>query len=930
MSFKYNEDSFEIRNSHYFSVDLDGVNDLVDLTSDTGLWSTSLTKFSIAFWIVPDTLADTVNDRVVVSHGGTSNQAFRVFLDLTDATKIRWVIKNSVGTTLTASSQDITGTSNLHHIVCTYDNSLGSANMKIYVNGVLGNVTANLTETLNLVATLTLGDSSNDYDGKIWDFRFWKTKALSQTEVTELYNEIGQEHIQKTTEGKLPSYWLPMHEGTGNPTDILSAGSGSPKVGTLTNGATWHERSGVGGPPDLSSAGLIDMNAPNNLWPAGTAGEQIGGNTRYRIFYVRNVGPQDFTNSGVFLRNVSLVLHQATKKTGYTSFQWAFDPLAYKSYAYRPYKYFNGTSDFIKVDEKQPGALQEDAYDLEAGFVLACWFRTYLGKDFSNDGNLIAKGSRFVETAGSNLNYGLWMNGSEQIAGGYEEGAGTDHIVTSVKTYNDGFWHHAIIAWDAGAGVRLYIDGFKVGSVASANAPELNDQPICIGKDFPSNSRFFEGWIDETRLWSDSGSFTDAQARDIYWNNQTVLAFENSYIFERKFGTDNGCIDYFAQMLPRVTGSGSNGAPRGNVQWIDESQIIPDPPNVGLSNNAHFFPVIGKWVINPNSGDIQNDLVIFNYYWTAPPGVTTDGGSGDPGNPPSGGSGEPSTPPSNNPTTICACADWGLENTTDDIVAMIKAEDPDCVLDCGDKGYNSVPKWHDGPVKDIQSLILDSVGNHDDAGDCMNMTNMMGQRHFYQNKKATYYYRVVENIAIIAMDTEASFSSSSTQGKAILSFFDEIKQNKSVLWKIVFFHKPMFGTPNDSHGYNEGNFVQTWQPVFDANDVDIVCCGHVHNYERTYPVKYNSNDPTNPRATDTSDGPYDQADGAIVVRNGTGGHDSGNSLYKFTASQKAFTKYMNDDENGITIMKWTNNNRTVTGTFKTLDKKVRDTWVMTK
>lgn len=908
-----NDSSWQIVRSKYIYIDFDGSNDYISCGNDSSLWSTSLTKFSFSFWVLFDNAWDT-NFRTLLDHAIGSAQGFGCFLMDTTAggNVVQFGIRNSVGTFFAAEKSGLS-LGRWHHIVCTYDNSLISENIKIYVDGVLGTagngLSDDLTEAINLSADLRLSNSSTDLDGRMRDFKFWKTKALSQAEVTEEFT------LKQMTEARVPSYWLKMDENTGNPADTIS---GFTKVGTLTNGPIWANAKNVGGPPSLDPADVIDMAKENNLFPALTGLQQINGATQYRMFYIRCVT----SDPAVIIPEVSLLLQKAGNKNGYTTVQWAFDPLAYSTYKYRPFKYFNGSSTFVQIDETEPGGDQEDILDMEGGFVIAAWFRTYNGYTVSEDKGLVSKGN---SSGPDFFNYVLFMNTSEGIGGGYRDGAGVAHYVNSPRPYNDGFWHHAIIAWDSGNGVRLFMDGFQVAQTASLNAPDLHDQPLLIGK-FPSGG-FFEGYIDEVRTWLDSGTFTAAEARKIYWENQTTLSFENSWRIEKKFGTDNGIIDTFGQVM--INGG---AGPFGSPVWQNELHEIPDPPNIGKTNNVHFFPIIVKMVSLPNAEDIKNDQIIFNYHFTTPVGETAEGG-----NEPSGGTGgsgdgngEPQTPPANDPVTACVAGDWGCENTTDKIVDLIQDQNPTVVLDCGDKGYDKVACWM-SHLKPILSKVLDSRGNHDSEAQLTTLKGLMGGRIFGgSGKQLFWYYRIIENIAFIAMDTEASFSSGSTQHKHIQEFFTKIKNNKNILWKVIFMHKPFFGTDSDKHGYNEDNIVQTYQPIFDANDVDFVCFGHIHNIEVTYPVKYNSNDAESPRATDTTNGPYDSKDGAIYIRNGTGGHDSGDDLYKFEASKAGFSRYINDDENGIVTLVWSNNNKTCTLKVITLDRKTRLTMVVNK
>jgi hypothetical protein len=51
---------------------------------------------------------------------------------------------------------------------------------------------------------------------------------------------------------------------------------------------------------------------------------------------------------------------------------------------------------------------------------------------------------------------------------------------------------------------------------------------------------------------------------------------------------------------------------------------------------------------------------------------------------------------------------------------------------------------------------------------------------------------------------------------------------------VVYFHNCMFCT-NQTHG-SDGGIRSVWEPLFDQYHVDLVINGHVHAYERTYPI----------------------------------------------------------------------------------------------
>ena len=64
----------------------------------------------------------------------------------------------------------------------------------------------------------------------------------------------------------------------------------------------------------------------------------------------------------------------------------------------------------------------------------------------------------------------------------------------------------------------------------------------------------------------------------------------------------------------------------------------------------------------------------------------------------------------------------------------------------------------------------------------------------------------------------------------------------------------------------------------DLKNVDLVLQAHSHNYQRTYPIKYNDKDPSNPIITDKNEGEYTNPDGTVFAVIGTAGAD----LHNFT------------------------------------------------
>ena len=100
-----------------------------------------------------------------------------------------------------------------------------------------------------------------------------------------------------------------------------------------------------------------------------------------------------------------------------------------------------------------------------------------------------------------------------------------------------------------------------------------------------------------------------------------------------------------------------------------------------------------------------------------------------------------------------------------------------------------------------------------------------------------------------------------------------------------------------------------YHPLFEQYGVDLVLQGHNHNYQRTYPIKFNSVVPSHPIETSTNTTSYTDPDGQIFVTVGTGGR----KIHNFTSiADYSVKQYLGF---GILNVDITNNGRTLTGKF---------------
>ena len=164
-------------------------------------------------------------------------------------------------------------------------------------------------------------------------------------------------------------------------------------------------------------------------------------------------------------------------------------------YHYEPFHTVNDESDAITQTDAQN-------LDLTQQFTVAAWFNT--ATNFGDNGMIVNKGGIGSDSAGKNMNYGLWMTSGERLRGGFETSSGTDKFATSSDTFNDGKWHHGVVTFDNPNNIiRLFVDGVQVATYSTSTTPETNATPLRIGSDSSNiDDHIFTGSIDEVGVWN--------------------------------------------------------------------------------------------------------------------------------------------------------------------------------------------------------------------------------------------------------------------------------------------------------------------------------------------------------------------------------------------------------------------------------------------
>jgi Calcineurin-like phosphoesterase len=371
-----------------------------------------------------------------------------------------------------------------------------------------------------------------------------------------------------------------------------------------------------------------------------------------------------------------------------------------------------------------------------------------------------------------------------------------------------------------------------------------------------------------------------------------------------------------------VTIANINTAPAGISTW---NPVAIRPANVTVPN---FSPndTVPIWLwrnTEATPSDFEffgkaDDSAVFTFEFDIVGGVvqppptppTPPGGGG-------GGGGGGNPPPPNPDYKIAVVGDWGCETETQEVHDLIETGGYDFVIGVGDNAYESASCWTN-IFSDFKPNFRSAYGNHEysESGGISPYTTFFGD-------SLTYFNFTFNNIYFIVMDTNISTSTSSTQFGKVSQWLTEANANTAIDWIVVIMHHPWYvaGSHNPS---NEFNQVQNYHTLFVQKHVHFVCCGHNHNWQRTHQIAY-SGTVTAPTIIDNTT-PYSAAAaGLIHVVSGTGGHDSGTSLYDLP-SAPSFQAYQSRLYNGIWEIQASNNGQTWTCQFRNLDDQVFDTF----
>ncbi len=273
-----------------------------------------------------------------------------------------------------------------------------------------------------------------------------------------------------------------------------------------------------------------------------------------------------------------------------------------------------------------------------------------------------------------------------------------------------------------------------------------------------------------------------------------------------------------------------------------------------------------------------------------------------------------------------AVGDWGCTSNTQKTVNNVNSKGPERVFGVGDYSYRDTATCWLNLVDDFDARMRIAIGNHedDDSEDYQTYKSHFGLGN-------PYYSFNYNNVHVLVMDTDrTSYSSSSSQYRFVKSDLQSAAGNSAIKWIIVYLHKPLYTSPNTCSASGCSNtdstvstLRKTYHPLFDQYGVDVVLEGHVHNAQRTFPIKYSGG--STPTKTSTATTDYSDPQGEIYAVVGTGGQN-----FHGLSGKPSWVKFQQDSSFGILDIKITNNGLKLEGRYWTNSGSQLDKFTITK
>jgi len=267
--------------------------------------------------------------------------------------------------------------------------------------------------------------------------------------------------------------------------------------------------------------------------------------------------------------------------------------------------------------------------------------------------------------------------------------------------------------------------------------------------------------------------------------------------------------------------------------------------------------------------------------------------------------------PSNTSTlpgfNFAAAGDWGCTSHTIDTVNNIVDKNPELILGLGDYEYygDDADCWLE-IVEPIDEKMKIAIGNHEVEGESK-LTQYM--EHFGLTDQ--YYSFDYQNVHFTVMSDYVSDEIGSEQYTFVQNDLAKAAADPNIDWIAIVHHDQEYASTVNNLLSRANEWKEAYHPLFEQYNVDLVLQGHQHNYQRTYPIKYDSDTPISPIITDRNRNTYTNPEGQIFLTIGTAGASlhslNGNKAPYLITAQDEVYGFLNvdvimDNNGGTTVL----------------------------
>ena len=248
---------------------------------------------------------------------------------------------------------------------------------------------------------------------------------------------------------------------------------------------------------------------------------------------------------------------------------------------------FDGDNDYVRISDNSQ-------LDFTENYTIEAWI---FPETFSWLAGIVSK----YQINGAN---GYMLRLTDQSP---YNGLGFDELTTNTGLLSGNQWYH-VAAVKEGGSRRLYINGAEQSLSGSPVNVIANNNSIRIGSDFAS--RYFDGRIDEVRIWNIARS-----ENEITTNMDTLLS-----------GQEVGLVAYYnfnegsGDTLYDITSNGHHGIMMGNPSWVDGFTLSALLGDINFDEKLNIYDAVMLVTImlnheqgselQLNSCDINQDDVI--------------------------------------------------------------------------------------------------------------------------------------------------------------------------------------------------------------------------------------------------------------------------------------------------------------------------------